>query len=1013
MTTERLDIVVSERGSRRVSRNIKKIGTSARAAQGGVSLLRSALGALGGALILRSTIRTLADFSQSMSTIKAITGETGRAFDSLRERAKSLGIQTRFSATQAAEGMVFLARTGFDANEVLQTIQGTLNLAQVGLIDVARAADIASNVLKGFRLEASQMERIIDILAKTSSRSNTNVEQLGDAMSFAAPAAAALGISAETTAAAIGVLSDAGIQATRAGSGLRTSFIKLLAGVGAAKKTLKAVELNLNDVNIETRGLIPVLDTLSDANIGLAQATELVGIRQANNLLILIDSLPRLKELQAENLAAAGSAKEMADVMDDNLNGALFRVKSAFEGLIIELGDSGGESGLRTLLEKTAQVLRIVASNADVLAKALTILGTVILGRLVVGAIGLLIGQIKKLSIAIVALSARLIPAIAAAALGAFITLAIIADESGESIAETFERLKKTVIDTFKELVIPTKALEEFKLEIDKINKIMSITEGLVKLSKDELEEFIDVVSALKGEVETQLLITSFLAPGSDAVLTMTEQVSTLDDALTNLRTLLSGGGITVDIKKGKRDPTALSPKLFSLVLDLKQEADLLKVTNREREIRQVLLDAAAANGGPLIAVHAQLIEKLARENQSLREQREVIEDILAPAEDYRRVLDALSGSLAKVELSERERSDAMRNARIEFLDQQKDLVSGIERSFLKMGRSSEDLAGKIEDTITNAFRGAGDALHEFVTTGKLDFASLIDSIISDLARLAIQGAIVNPVANLLGLGGTGIGDEDPLKGLQGLFNKIFGGGEEAGPAPLPAPGGFAESLGALPTGFGADPALTAMSAAADVVTESLTTAAPAIEQVTSAALPAAAALGTDLAQGTLEAAIGTATQTLTAEQLTISLGKLALASDAAFAALQRIGASGGLGGEAGLQGVFDSIFSSGANAGPGALPDAGGFAEFIPGFRHGGKFTVGGPGGVDQSVVKFKATRGEEVSVRTPEQAAAEGGNLTQIWNIETRDVGGFNRSKHQIMGQAAGGISQAQGKG
>ncbi len=411
MATERLDIVVSERGSRRVSRNIAKIGTAARTAQGGVSLLRSALGALGGALILRSTIRILADFSQSMSTIKAITGETGRSFDALRNRAKKLGIETRFSATQAAEGMVFLARTGFDANEVLQTIKGTLNLAQVGLIDVARAADIASNVLKGFRLEAVQMERIIDILAKTSSSSNTNIEQLGDAMSFAAPAAAALGISAETTAAAIGVLSDAGIQGTRAGSGLRTSFIKLLAGAGAAKKSLKAVSLFLNDVNIESRGLIPVLETLRVANIGLTQATELVGVRQANNLLILIDSLPRLKELARLNLEAAGTAEEMATIMDDNLNGALLRVKSAFEGVILSLGDEGGTSGLRKILENIATVLRIVANDTEALAKALTILGTVILGRLVVGAIAILISQLKKLGITLVALSARIIPA--------------------------------------------------------------------------------------------------------------------------------------------------------------------------------------------------------------------------------------------------------------------------------------------------------------------------------------------------------------------------------------------------------------------------------------------------------------------------------------------------------------------------------------------------------------------------------------------------------------------------
>ncbi len=1169
MATERLDIVISERGARRVSRNIAKIGTASRAAQGGVSLLRSALGALGGALILRGAIRTLADFSQSMSTIKAITGEVGRGFDALRNRAKELGIQTRFSATQAAEGMVFLARTGFDANEVLQTIQGTLNLAQVGLIDVARAADIASNVLKGFRLEASQMSRIIDILAKTSSRSNTNVEQLGDAMSFAAPAAAALGISAETTAAAIGVLSDAGIQASRAGSGLRTAFIKLLAGQGAAKKSLKAVSLSLSDVNIEARGLIPVLQTLRDANIGLTQSAELVGIRQANNLLILIDSLPRLKQLQAENLAAANSAKVMADVMDDNLNGALIRVKSAFEGVVIALGDEGGTSGLRSLFENTATILRIVASNADVLAKALTILGTVILGRLVIGAIGLLIGQLKKLGLAIVALSARLIPAFAAAAIAAFAVLGAVAVAEGEDIQDTFDRLRTTVTDFFKDIVIPTDAIEGFKEEIIKISGALAEASRGGRLAKDEINKFIDTIEELKSRVSDQLLITEFLAPGSKAVLELTVQVETLEASLKRLRDIQAGKGLVVPVGPG-RDPNALPPKLFSFKLDLEAEAKLLKVTNREREIRQVLLDAESAAGvgpGGLNPVHEQLIEALARENQALRDQREVIEDILAPATEYNVIIDALSGSLAKAELSERQRTDAARDARIEFLNQQTDLVSGTERAFLKMGRDSDDLATQIEGTITNAFRGAEDALHDFVTTGKLDFASLIDSIISDLARLAIKGAIINPIANALGLGGTGIGDEDPTKGLQGLFSKIFGGGDTiTGPGPLPDEGGLAESIGGLfdgifgtnvvgdgtidkgtAAGFEIDPSIAAMAEAANAATAALTSAAPAIEQVTTAALPAAQALGTDLAQSTIDAAIGTATETLASETLVASLGQLALVSDAAAAALQRVAASGGLGadgGPGGLQGVFDSIFSSGGS-GPGPLPDPSGFAEFIPGFKHGGqvegnpgevpimahagevilnktqqqalleafqtgkdpsslinpsKFglfgslitsvagfnggggnsvfgknalsgpialgpdtalnpnfspsgqspfevfgaaaAAGGFGGLLRSLVNFArpALQGEQpgsasfahggvvgpssasflppTSVGNRKQAGSDDGGeaqqiIMQTWNIETQDVGGFNRSRHQIMGQAAGGAASVRGRG
>ncbi len=1020
MATERLDIVVSERGARRVQRNIAGIGRSARKAQGGVSLLRSALGALSGALILRSSIKTLAEFSQSMSTIKAITGEMGAVLDSMRNKAKELGIQTRFSATQAAEGMVFLARAGFNANESLQSIQSTLNLAQIGLIEVARAADIASNVLKGFRLEASSMERVVDVLAKTSSRSNTNIEQLGDAMSFAAPAAAALGISIETTAAAIGVLSDAGIQGTRAGSGLRTSFIKLLAGQGAARASLDAIGLSLHDVNIETRGLIPVLETLRQANIGLVQATELVGVRQANNLLIMIESLPRLKELDRLNIEAANSAKEMADIMDDNLNGALFRVQSALKGIILELGDEGGTGSLRTLLEKTAQAFRIVANNADILANALVILGSVILGRLVLGAITLLIGQLKKLGLAIIALSARIIPAMAAAAIAAFAILAAVAKANGESIEDTFEKMKDQVTGFFRDIIIPTDAMEDFSAEIRIVADALNEAGGAAKLSNQGIEDFTNHINDLKATISDQLLITEFLAPGSEAVERMKDQIETLDSVLKAFQDRASKK-VTVETSV-IGDSTALSVKLNAFRLGLVEEAELINLTNREREISQVLKDAEVANGGPLIESHAKLIEVLARENRALVEQRELIEDIKGPAQDYQKTMEALSGSLVKEELSERQIADARRINRIEFLDQQKDLVSGTERAFLKMGMAAEDLASGIERAITNAFKKAGDVLHEFVTTGRLDFSSLIDSIISDLARLAIQGAITGPLAKLLGTGDAGIGGEDSTKGLQGLFEKIFGGGgaDVAGSA-------TSGILAALPGTSAPDDGGAIAAGATQLMADAMISAAPAITAVTTEALKASTVLGGDLTQSSIKAVIGTAAETAVTEKLTLSLAQLALFSDTAAAALQRLSLTSGLEGGGGIQGLFDSLVGGAAGAAPiggPTLVPGGSFLEtasgFIGGFAHGGNFKVGGPAGTDNSIVKFKATRGEEVTVRTPAQQAAGngaggggGGDIYQSWHIETPNVGGFNRSKHQIMGQASGGLSSAQGRG
>ena len=117
------------------------------------------------------------------------------------------------------------------------------------------------------------------------------------------------------------------------------------------------------------------------------------------------------------------------------------------------------------------------------------------------------------------------------------------------------------------------------------------------------------------------------------------------------------------------------------------------------------------------------------------------------------------------------------------------------------------------------------------------------------------------------------------------------------------------------------------------------------------------------------------------------------------------------LGGDGGgLQSVFDLIFSGG---GPGSLPAAAGFAESIPGFSHGGSFTVGGPGGTDRAFVGFMATRGEEVEVTPPGRRRGSQGGVTQIWNISTPDVDGFRRSQGQLLSRAAAGIARVQGKG
>ncbi len=342
----------------------------------------SGLGTIGIGASLGIGAKTLAEFSQSMSTVAAVTGATSSEFEALELKARDLGATTRFSAAQAAEGMVALGRAGFDTNQVLGSIEGTLLLAQSGALELGSAADIASNVLQGFRLDASEAGRAVDVLSLAANSSNTDVEQLGQALSFVAPASASVGITMEETAAAISALSDAGIQGTRAGTGLRHILIELAAGG--------------TDLRKEAGGLQGALQSLADQNLDLAAAADLVGNRQAASLLVLLDSVEKVGKLDKAYENASGSAANAARIMDDNLNGALLATKSRLQEVAIAMGEAGSEQALIDGLGELQELLVFVAENADTFTKAVIVMSAASAGLISAKAIGGVITVLGK-----------------------------------------------------------------------------------------------------------------------------------------------------------------------------------------------------------------------------------------------------------------------------------------------------------------------------------------------------------------------------------------------------------------------------------------------------------------------------------------------------------------------------------------------------------------------------------------------------------------------------------------
>lgn len=386
------DLTRSAAGAKTASDNIRKtqqnlgalnaLGVSS---AGIFSRLGSILGGIGLGLGLAQGVRTLADFSQAMSTVQAITQATDEQFQELSETARDLGATTRFTATQAAEGMVFLARAGFDTNQVLESVDDTLLLAQAGALGLGRAADIASNILTGFRLETSEAGRVVDVLAFAANNANTNVEQLGDAMKFVAPVASGLGVSIEEAAAAVAALSDAGLQGSLAGTGLRRVLSELESPSIKTRQILRALGVTADEVRVSQVGLTQALQRLADAGVDTGTALEIFGDRGGPAFEVLSSSIPKVVEMTQKLGDAEGTARRIATVMDDNLNGALLRVRSALEAVVLQLGEVGGTSFLTGILDGIASAFRAVANNADVLANIIVGLVASVAARFVPG----------------------------------------------------------------------------------------------------------------------------------------------------------------------------------------------------------------------------------------------------------------------------------------------------------------------------------------------------------------------------------------------------------------------------------------------------------------------------------------------------------------------------------------------------------------------------------------------------------------------------------------------------
>ncbi len=287
------------------------------------------------------------EFDTSMSKVQALTrlDAGSEEMAALREQARQLGASTQFTAGQAADAQGFLAMAGFDPKSIQAAMPGMLDLAKAGDTDLAQTADIASNILTGFNLQASETGRLGDVLVGAFTRSNTNLQMLGETMKYAAPVAASVGQDIETVAAMAGKLGDAGIQGSMGGTALRAILNRLSAPPKAAAKALDKLGVSAVDAHGNLRDMPTVLQEIYEKtkNMGDAERAGLLkhiaGEEAVAGMQVLVKQAGSgaLQEFVSTLKQTEGEASATAKTMADNLRGDLSAMGSAWEDLGIQL----------------------------------------------------------------------------------------------------------------------------------------------------------------------------------------------------------------------------------------------------------------------------------------------------------------------------------------------------------------------------------------------------------------------------------------------------------------------------------------------------------------------------------------------------------------------------------------------------------------------------------------------------------------------------------------------------
>lgn len=294
---------------------------------------------IGASFGVAESVNSFQDFESMMSQVKAISGATGQAFDDLTAKAQEMGATTKFTATESAEAFNYMAMAGWKPQQMIDGISGIMSLAAASGEDLGTTSDIVTDALTAFGLQAGDAGHFADVLAQASANANTNVSMLGESFKYVAPVAGAMNYSVEDTSLALGLMANASIKGSMAGTALKTSLANMAAPTDSMAAAMVKYGISLTDSEGNMKSLRGVIDNLRGSLGGLSEteqtaaASTIFGKEAMAGMLAIINA----SEEDYNKLSTAiGNSKDaaegMADTMLDNLKGSFTLMQSAIEG---------------------------------------------------------------------------------------------------------------------------------------------------------------------------------------------------------------------------------------------------------------------------------------------------------------------------------------------------------------------------------------------------------------------------------------------------------------------------------------------------------------------------------------------------------------------------------------------------------------------------------------------------------------------------------------------------------